>query len=153
MGAGLLVAIWWDLRTRRVPNSVNASLALSGVLAQICLPSAPGLWSAVSGALLAAVLLLVPFRLGVYRGGDVKLMMAAGVWVGAATAPWMVLLGVAFGGIVALGLLLARPAVRSMIYSDGVPPPERPNAAHVPMALAFGAGAVVAIWVSPPWVS
>ena len=146
------MAIWWDLRARRVPNNVNSSLALCGFLAQICLPSAPGLSSAMVGALLAGALLVVPFHLRVYRGGDVKLMMAAGVWVGGAIAPWMVLLGVVFGGGVALAMLVARPALRSMVWRTPIPPAERPPAFQVPMALAFGPGVMVALWVPPPWL-
>ena len=145
------MAIWWDLRARRVPNIINALIALSGLTAQICLSQAPGLSWGLMGGLTAAVMLAIPFQRRVYRGGDVKLMIAVGAWLGPFAVAWAVLLGAALGGLVAVGMLAFRPRLRSMVRDETLPKEIRPKSAHVPMALAFGAATFVALWLPAPW--
>lgn len=117
-----------------------------------------GLLVASLGMLTGLALVIVPFAVRLYRGGDAKLVIALGAWLGPARCAWMFLWGVALGGLVAAGLLLvagreARARIRRNLETAArtatLPQVEenRPAALHVPMALAFSAGAVVAsLW-------
>jgi prepilin peptidase CpaA len=145
------VAIWWDLRARRVPNIINTLIALSGFTAQICLSQAPGLSWGLMGCLAAAATLIIPFHLRIYRGGDVKLMIAVGAWLGPFAVAWAVLMGVVLGGLVAAGMLALRPKLRAMMRDDQAQRENRPMSAHVPMALAFGAATFAELWLPAPW--
>ena len=96
-------------------------------------------------------MLVIPFHLRIYRGGDVKLMIAVGTWLGPFATAWTVLLGAVLGGLVAAGMLASRPQLRSMVHGGGVPKETRPKSAHVPMALAFGAATFAGLWLPAPW--
>lgn len=134
-----------------MPNIVNGCIGLSGLLAQICLPHTLGVLGALTGCLMAGALLSIPFVLRVYRGGDVKLMMAVGLWLGPSAISWAVFLGVALGGLIAVGMLALQPKVRSLFQNAETPIEDRPKSAHVPMALAFGAATCLSLWVPAPW--
>ena len=80
-----LVAAFFDLRSRRIPNWITGPLFLSGlIVAGIC-----GGWSRLGECALAAVLLALPYIfLFIFAGGgaaDAKLMGAVGAWVGLRT--------------------------------------------------------------------
>ena len=77
----LVLACWFDVRERRIPNA----LTLAGAAAALLLRSGWG-WGSVlegaAGAGLAVVVGLVPFALGYLGGGDVKLLGAVGASMG-----------------------------------------------------------------------
>ncbi len=147
-----------DLRTRRVPNALNGALAAVGLTAQVFAEGWHGLLTGVLGMAVAFGLVLVPFAMRLYRGGDAKLVIALGAWLGPLAAAYMFLWGVALGGLVAAGMVLAGgPALRRRVgrtlkdaaLTATLPQvePDRPARLHAPMALAFSAGAVVArLW-------
>ncbi len=104
----------------------------------------------------ALALVIVPFALRLYRGGDAKLLIALGAWLGASTVAWAFLFGVALGAVVAVFVLLgASRAERARIGANltnaartaSIPEvePERDARLHVPMAVAFAAGALLAL--------
>lgn len=113
-----------------------------------------GLAHGALGFVVAFALVIVPFAVRLYRGGDAKLVMALGVWLGPMGALWMFLWGVALGGVLAVGVYLTldaatRQSIRDNFAAAGrtasLPAVEaRAHSRHVPMALAFGAGAVIA---------
>ncbi|WP_051415935.1 A24 family peptidase [Salinivibrio socompensis] len=79
----------------------------------------------VENALTQAGLVLVAgfilFWLSVCGAGDVKLLVAVSLAVGEQWWPWMLLLMVVLGGIVALGLLLASWLGKPQWRAHGVP--------------------------------
>ena len=78
----LAVACVSDLRTRRVPNVLTVLLAAAGVA--YTLAAGRGLAHGIGGVL-TGFLIWVPFwLLGWLGAGDVKLVAAAGAWLG----PW-----------------------------------------------------------------
>ena len=125
----LIGAVITDLRSRRVPNALNAVLALGGLGAQVMTLGLDGLWVSALGLGMALALLIVPFALYVYRGGDVKLCMGVGAWLGWEPTLWVVAYGVLIGG--ALGLLQLG-AARAGLWRV-----EQGASQTVPMALAF----------------
>src|SRR5438105_11045921 len=104
----LAAASWWDLRTRRIPNRLTVP-ALGAALALRLLdpagPAVASLAAGVEGALLGLAFALPLFALRAMGGGDAKLLMATGAFLGpVALVPAMVLGAVVAG---ALGLLIA----------------------------------------------
>ena len=145
-----------DLRWRKVPNGLNAAIVVCGLVVQLYLGGWSGLVDAGLGVATGFALVLLPFALRLYRGGDAKLVIAFGAWLGPAATAWAFLWGVALGGVVAAGVLLtAGRAERARIRRNleaaaatvSIPRVEadRPARLHVPMAVAFAVGAVVAL--------
>src|SRR4051794_20714595 len=98
----------FDLRFRRIPNWLVATGLLTGLTLNIVLFEWEGLKASLLGIGIATVIYLPLYALRAMGAGDVKLMMAIGAMVG--PGPWIgifVITGV-FGGVVALGMLLAR---------------------------------------------
>lgn len=107
VAVGLFVAAaYTDIRSRRIPNSVSVALALLG-LARIAMALIAG-ESALTAALdLAAamtvfVLAAVAFRFRLLGGGDVKLLAAGALWLGAAALGPYILFTAIFGGVMAI---------------------------------------------------
>lgn len=138
--AGLLAAGLWDARARRVPNALNFGFALAGLAAHLTVHGWDGVVFSVGGWLVGLFVVFLPFLLRLYRGGDAKLVMAVGAWLGPAGAITAFLYGVVAGGLVGLVTALLHRRALSL------PADERPETAHAPMAIAFAIGAVAAVF-------
>lgn len=160
----VLVAGWWDLRYRRVPNA----LTVTGLLIALALRGVAG-WepfaSGLAGFGLAFLLGLPLFLLGGMGGGDVKLLAAVGAFLGFGNLlPALLVTGVA-GALLALGMALWKGRlgetlanttglVRRLLTSAGGAvglgasreTPARtlatPGALTIPYAIPIGIGAV-----------
>ncbi len=139
-----------------MPNSLNAAIAAAGLVAQAHRGGLDGLTAAALGMATALGLVIVPFALRLYRGGDAKLLIAIGAWLGPVTTAWAFVWGVAIGGGLAIAMALAAgPEARARVRQNlemaartvTVPAVEddRPARLHVPMAVAFAVGALVAM--------
>jgi len=111
---GILLAAWIDYSQRRVPNWLNGTLALLGLLLQ---GLAFGWWSSdidgvrggvgwgLLGLAVGLGVLIVPWAMHGMGAGDVKLMAAIGCWLG----PWLTLVsfvaGAIIGGLVGLVMI------------------------------------------------
>lgn len=134
----LLTACVYDVRERRVPQLINGCLLASGLLYQASISGLDGLQTALFGALMSLALLIVPFALYVYRGGDVKLCLGVGAWLGWEETLWFVAYGILLGGLLGLGALgLRRMSVESA---------SRDLPSTVPMAVAFSLSALYLTW-------
>lgn len=91
-----LYASWIDYAERRVPNWLNALIAVVGLAVQAAYFGWPGVGWGMFGLFVGFAVLIVPWLMHGMGAGDVKLMMAAGVWLG----PWLTLLSFAVGGII-----------------------------------------------------
>ncbi|MCC6360022.1 MAG: prepilin peptidase [Phycisphaerales bacterium] len=104
---GILYASWIDFAERRVPNWLNAALALAGLGAQFAFGGWNGLGIAMLGLLVGFGVLIVPWMMHGMGAGDVKLMAAIGAWLG----PWLTLLsfgaGAIIGGVAAIIMILS----------------------------------------------
>lgn len=120
----LVFAVWTDVRSRRIPNT----LILVGWTLAACWqlfgpqgtwvfdpahPGAVGLLGAIGGAALLLLAFLLLHLLGVMGAGDVKLMSVVGAFFGVAPDAWMQLVGVALFVLAAGGIL----AVLRMLVS------------------------------------
>ena len=102
-------ASWVDYTQRRVPNYLNAIIGLSGMVVHTLWFGWSGLGTSLLGGLVGLGLLIVPWLAYMMGAGDVKLLAAAGTWLG----PWNVLvafiIGALIGGVVSVIMIaLAR---------------------------------------------
>jgi prepilin peptidase CpaA len=148
-----------DLRTRRIPNNVVASLVLSGVGYALATMSPIAALEHALGGSAVGLAVWLPFWIArVLGAGDVKLAAAAGAWLGTGGVVEASLLGAVAGGVLALWALashggLAAGATRFagwMLASrvmGRVAPELTPTERRIPYGLAIAAGAAAAAWV------
>lgn len=104
----LLCACVSDFQRRRIPNSVAALLAATGLAYSAAASTTPGHALLVSlGGLLLGLVLWLPLYLVRWMGaGDVKLFAAAGAWLGPARTFEGALIGALAGGVLAIVWML-----------------------------------------------
>jgi prepilin peptidase CpaA len=123
--AGMLAAAiidWWKFK---VPNKLTFPIIVTGWalgLANTCglAASDGGIGSALFGTLLGLGLLIPVYAIGGMGAGDVKMTMGFGSWIGAfygsdagaAIIFWAFCSGVIVGGVIGLGMILARGQYR-----------------------------------------
>jgi prepilin peptidase CpaA len=107
MVPGILWASWIDYKERRVPNWLNASIALCGLFVQAWFHGYGGIAAGLLGLCVGFATLIVPWLMHGMGAGDVKLMMAIGVWLG----PWLTFMsfctGALAGGIIAAAMIVS----------------------------------------------
>jgi prepilin peptidase CpaA len=135
----LLYAAGTDVACRRIPNWVSLAIALLGtarIVLALTEPAGSGLQAAVD--LLAAAAVFAAgaglFALGWFGGGDVKLMAAGTLWLGAAHAGAFLLATVLAGGVLALAFVIAMAVGRSARGS---------GRASLPYGVAIAAGGIL----------
>lgn len=150
--AGIIIAAGWDVAARRVPNPVNLIYGLAGLGCAFALGEWAGLADAGLGVLVGFAIILIPFALRLYRGGDAKLVIALGAWLGPVDILWAFGLGVVLGGVGGVLMLIGDPQTRKQVSASvkaaaltktAPVVSERPRRQHVPMAVAFGVGAII----------
>lgn len=103
-------AALWDVRERRIPNV----LTVTGLVVALALRAPLGLGSVsmgVAGAGIALVLSLVFYLAGGMGGGDVKLLVAIGAFLGPQRLGPALLVMALTGGVMAAWVILRRGAV------------------------------------------
>ncbi|MBU4194707.1 MAG: prepilin peptidase [Actinobacteria bacterium] len=103
-----LAAVYTDVRRGRIPNPLNATGFMAGVLLACLTGGREGLAGSLSGSLLGLSILLLPFLLHMVGGGDVKFLAAAGAIVGWHVLWVSFLAGAVLGGLMGIALLIAR---------------------------------------------
>lgn len=98
-----------DYKRRVIPDRMVFGLFVTGIAAQIFLQE-PGLASGLAGALAGSLplLLIAVVCRGAFGGGDIKLMAAAGIFLGAKLAVTALLMGLFLGGLYGLICLLLK---------------------------------------------
>jgi prepilin peptidase CpaA len=103
----LAIAAVSDFRTRRIPNLLCLTLLLGGFAYSIAtLGVARGIGFAIGGVLVGFVLWIPFYALQWLGAGDVKLIAAAGAWLGAMGALRASGIGAIVGGGISLMLML-----------------------------------------------
>lgn len=145
-GAGLIFAALHDVTTMTIPNWVSIAIVLLFPLAGL----AAGLsWLEIGMSVLAGFIALLIcfalFSIGIFGGGDAKLLPAVFVWIG--MPAWLhYIYGIAIiGGLLSLLILVTRKlapkeAVPGFLQRSVVEGP------GIPYAVAIAAGA---IWAAP----
>lgn len=91
-----------DVRTGRIPNSLTFGSMAAAVVYQTWMGGLPGLGTSAAGLAVGIACFLPLFALGGMGAGDVKLLGAAGAWLGPFGALYAALYSVFAGGILAL---------------------------------------------------
>jgi prepilin peptidase CpaA len=120
----LLLAVYHDVRSRRIPNRLVLTGALAGLLLNAMLPAGAGLLSATPGALgfwpalgglaLGLALLLPMYALKALGAGDVKLMAMVGAFVGPQSVFFCLLASLLAGGVLALAVAAFHGTLRQV---------------------------------------
>lgn len=121
----------WDLTQRRIPNALVAAGMVLGIALQLQTGGLSGLVTGLGGAALALAVYFVPFSLRQVGGGDVKLAMVFGMYLGWRATLWVILGGTVINGLLALGLLITR----RLLLARGKALP--PKLEQVPKAVAL----------------
>lgn len=130
------LACLWDVAQRRIPNALIAIGLLAGVGLQAHASGLAGVGWSLFGAAVALAVLIGPFAARVLGGGDVKLAMVAGAFLGWRGALHVILFGALAHGLVALVWVAGTAALGRM----GRPVPEDRG---IPHALGFAVATVV----------
>ena len=144
----LIYAAWHDISTMTIPNWVSIALAIAFVPAALaCGLTAPQIGTHLAVGAATLLICATLFYLGIFGGGDAKVIAAASLWMGLAGANRFVFCMAVAGGCLALLLIILR---RMKISS------ERPWAKRLlsptegaPYAVAIAIGALLAAPSSP----
>jgi prepilin peptidase CpaA len=114
----MLAAAVFDLRSRRIPNALTVSGF--GIAVALRFAAGPGAGiDGLTGAVLAFVLCLPFFVLRVLGGGDAKLLMAVGAFMGPRDVLMAMLVIASIGGIIAALDAARRGILLPVLYNCG----------------------------------
>jgi prepilin peptidase CpaA len=119
VSAGVLVATVVDIRTRRIPNDLTATMAGVGVGLAATGISGLSLWGSMLGFVLGLALMMPGHVLGATGAGDVKLMAAVGAIVGPATIVNAFLFTAIAGGVLAIVVAVRRQRLAATLAGTG----------------------------------
>jgi prepilin peptidase CpaA len=119
LAAGALIATVIDIRTRRIPNVLTATMAGIGVGMAATGLSGVSLLSSFAGFALGFALMLPGHALGATGAGDVKLMAAVGAMVGPATVVTAFLFTAIAGGVLAVAVAIRRQRLGATLAGTG----------------------------------
>jgi prepilin peptidase CpaA len=117
LAGGGLAAAAIDVRTRRVPNLLTASLAAAGVAFAVAGIGRLTIAGSIAGIAIGFGLMLPGHLFGATGAGDVKLFAAAGALLGpAATAAAFIYTALA-GGVLAIAIACRRGRLQRTVHS------------------------------------
>ncbi len=166
----LITASWIDLKQHRIPNFLTFSALIAGFSLQLLLQGWDGLTYSLSG-LAVGFLILIPFYIkGGMGAGDVKLMAAAGTFLGFKGTLLAVGLTLFAGSIMGIFLLVILGGIKvamqryfstlkQLFYLHSIdlsyipPPPDDAAAVKFPYATAICVGTIAAMWNQSMFVS
>ena len=119
LASGALAATVIDIRTRRIPTVLTATMACSGVALAAGGVSGVSLLASLAGLALGFALMLPGHALGATGAGDVKLMAAVGAMVGPATVLSAFAFTAIAGGVMALVIAVRRRRFRATLAGTG----------------------------------
>jgi prepilin peptidase CpaA len=102
-----IVAVGFDVRTRRIPNLLTFGAAILALLVALVSGGLTAIATAVFAWMLGVALFLPFFALGGMGAGDVKLLAALAAWLGPVDAVYMAIFTAMAGGVIGLGVTLA----------------------------------------------
>jgi prepilin peptidase CpaA len=119
VAAGALIATVVDVRTRRIPNTLTATMAAVGVGLAATGVSGLSLWASLFGLVVGLSLMMPGHLLGATGAGDVKLMAAVGAIVGPALVVSAFLFSAVAGGVLAVVIALRRQRLTATLAGAG----------------------------------
>lgn len=144
----LIVAVITDLSDRRIPNVVVGLMFAYGLGTQMLMSSGmtAALMFSLGGAAIGLLMLLPFYVLGGMGAGDVKLLTAAGSFLGPQSALIAGLFTLGAGAVLGLAVLVCRYLSGLVQSRSSVAIPQQRGApAQLPYSLAISAGILVAV--------
>lgn len=151
-----------DVRSRRVPNLLTGPAMVAGLALHLALDGWHGMLLAAAAGLICGLIFLVFFLAGGMGAGDVKLITAIGCLIGISSIASVLILTAIAGGVMAIGLAVARGQLKQTIFNVGAlashhtteglkPHPElnvlNKNTLRLPYALAIAAGTIITFYL------
>ena len=150
LAALLAGAAWTDLRARRIPNGIVASIGLLWLPFALTLPlPTAGLSLGLAMAVLVAG--MGAWSAGWFGAGDAKLLAALGLWAGPAHLLPLLLTMAVSGGLLAIAMLLARrlrAAMPAALGTAWIETGSDPASISLPYGLAIAAGGLWLVGVT-----
>ena len=154
----LVAAAIGDLRTRRIPNRLVATLAVLGIAYSVARsPVLEGLAGAAGGILVGLACWLPFYLLGWLGAGDVKLYAAAGAWLGPLRSVEGAVVAALFGALLSLIWMLKSYGIKNVAQTLGMAaaspqllspdPGGSRRSAAMPYGVAIAFGALWAGWM------
>jgi prepilin peptidase CpaA len=119
LAVGALIATVIDIRTRRIPNVLTASLTGVGIAMAMTDVTGVSAGAAVGGVVIGFLLMMPGYMLGATGAGDVKLMAAIGAILGPALVVTAFLCTAIVGGILALVVAARRGRMAATLAGTG----------------------------------
>lgn len=99
--AFVLVAVYYDFTTDKIPNSLNICGALCGIILALIYKGLSGGLESLAGIFIPIAILFVLHRLRFLGAGDIKLFAMAGSYLGFGIL-YVILFSFVFGGFISL---------------------------------------------------
>jgi prepilin peptidase CpaA len=115
LAAGVVLAAAIDVRTRRVPNPLTATLAGLGVAFSVLGISSLTVGASLAGLVLGLAFMLPGHLFGATGAGDVKLFAAAGAVIGPAPITMAFFYTALAGGLLALAVAYQRQRLQQTL--------------------------------------
>jgi prepilin peptidase CpaA len=119
LAVGLAAAVVIDIRKRRIPNWLTASMMGAGLAFAATRLSSVTPGQAALGCLVGLLLMLPGYMLGATGAGDVKLMGAVGSLVGSSVVFNAFLCTAVAGGVFAVVVAMRRGRLRATLEGTG----------------------------------
>ena len=119
MSSGALVATAVDIKVRRIPNALTATMAGIGIGLAASGASGISLGASLAGLLIGLALMLPGHVLGATGAGDVKFMAAVGAILGPALVVSAFLFTAITGGVLAVAVALRRKRLAATLAGTG----------------------------------
>ena len=119
IASGAIVATIFDIKVRRIPNALTATMAGVGIGFAASGVSGVSLGASVVGLMLGFALMMPGHALGATGAGDVKLMAAVGAIVGPALVVSAFLFTALAGGVLALAVAVRRQRLAATLAGTG----------------------------------
>lgn len=103
----LAVAVWQDIRMRKIKNALNVTGVVLGIFFSVFLPGR-GVFSALVGVIILLAAGILCWKLKVFRAGDAKLLCVTGAFFGWKMGINILLLSVIYGAVLGLPLVIRR---------------------------------------------
>ena len=114
-----LVGSFFDVKSRRIPNFITFPSFLLGLCLHLALGGWRQLLSALAAGVICGLVFLVFYIAGGMGAGDVKLIMAVGCIAGLSHIAYLLVLTALCGGVMAVGLALARGKLQETFLNVG----------------------------------
>lgn len=117
LAAFMLLAVFYDWTSRKIPNRLVLAGAATAVLCQTLLPDGVGFLSCLAGLGLGLAALLPLYLLRTMGAGDVKLMAMVGAFLGSAQILGAVLGTLLAGFFLALVFAFKAQAIKRLLHN------------------------------------